>query len=112
MGAVIDTQDVALGLYHDNPLAGLIEDFCLAPASGGDLESRPVIHVQLRPGVALSAVEADRLAKACQHGVRRQLAANARDFPHLSVDCPSVQELAIALHPYGTGPFAGPSGND
>ncbi|WP_407288515.1 coenzyme f390 synthetase [Streptomyces sp. BP-8] len=107
MGATINPQDVTHGLYDDNPLAELIEGFCLAPAADGALESRPVIHVQLRPGVRLSAVEADRLAKACQHGVRRQLAVTAREMGQLAEDCPSAHEIAITLHTYGAGPFTG-----
>lgn len=106
MGATINPQDVSYGLYENNPLAELIESFCLAPAAGGDLESLPGIHVQLRPTAKLSAVEADRLAKACQHGVRRQLAASARDMGQYPEGCPSAHEIAITLHPYRTGPFA------
>ncbi|MFF7701622.1 coenzyme f390 synthetase [Streptomyces lydicus] len=107
-GAIITPQDVEQGLYEGNPLAALIEGFCLAPAAGADLESRPVIHVQLRPESTLSAVEADRLARLCQQGVRRRLAATGRDAGAPSEERPAVQELAIVLHPYGTGPFAAP----
>ncbi|MFD8549563.1 coenzyme f390 synthetase [Streptomyces sp. NPDC059649] len=106
LGAIINPRDVAHGLYEDNPLAGLIEAFCVAPA-GSELESRPVVHVELRPGVRLSAVEADRLALACQRGVLRQLAAGCRDFLPSPADCPAAHEVAITLHGYGTGPFAG-----
>ncbi|MGP8297645.1 coenzyme f390 synthetase [Streptomyces inhibens] len=106
MGATINPQDVAHGLYENNPPAELIEGFCLAPAAGGDLESRPVVHVQLRRAAQLTAVEADRLAKACQHGVLRQLATGGRDCSGTSCEDPSAHEIAIALHPYGTGPFA------
>lgn len=112
MGATINPQDVAHGLYEDNPLAELIEGFCLAPTAGGDLESRPVVHIQLRPDVKLSAVESDRLAKACQQGVRRQLVAASRDFAHHPESCPAAQDIAVALHPYGTGPFADDPGGD
>ncbi|MFI9051521.1 hypothetical protein [Streptomyces sp. NPDC053427] len=106
LGATIHPQDVAHGLYAGNPLAGLIEGFCLALDAGGELEARPVVHVQLRRGVTLSAVKADRLAKACQYGVLRQLAAAGRDFDESVEEDPSTAEIAIALHAYGTGPFA------
>ncbi|KIZ15190.1 hypothetical protein [Streptomyces natalensis] len=105
-GATITPQDVAYGLSEGNPLAGLIDGFCLAPAAGGDLEARPVIHVQLRRGVTLSAVEGDRLAKSCQYGVARQLSAVGRDFGPSAEEDPSGHEIAIRLHAHGAGPFA------
>lgn len=42
------------------------------------------------------------------HGVRQQLASSVLDFGSLPEDCPAAQEVAIVLHPYGTGPFAAP----
>ena len=50
MGANIYPQDVENGLYQDNPLAHQIESFCLTLEEHADLESRPVVHVQLRAG--------------------------------------------------------------
>ncbi|WP_246102406.1 coenzyme f390 synthetase [Streptomyces piniterrae] len=98
-------QDVEYGLFEGNPLAGLIEGFRLAPAAGGELEAWPVVHVQLRRGVRLSAVEADRLAKTCQYGVQRHLAAAGGDVTQAVDMDPSANGVAIELHPYGTGPF-------
>ncbi|MEU9114936.1 phenylacetate--CoA ligase family protein [Streptomyces sp. NPDC048483] len=109
MGANIYPQDVEYGLYAGNPLAELIEGFCLALGAGDDLEARPVVHVQLRRGATLSAAEADRLAKSCQYGVLRHLAATSRDFAQSVEEDPSAREIAIELHAYGTGPFAGAS---
>ncbi|MYT30042.1 MULTISPECIES: hypothetical protein [unclassified Streptomyces] len=109
MGANSFPQDVARGLFEGNPLAGLIEGFCLTLAAGGDLEARPVVHVQLRPGVALSAVEAEQLAKACQQGLQRQLDAHEADFAPHPEQGPAANELAIAVHPYRSGPFADPA---
>lgn len=109
MGANIYPQDVAHGLYEGNPMAGLIEGFCLELDADGDLEARPVVHVQLRKGALLSAVESDRLAKACQYGVLRHLAATSRYFAQSVAEDPSASEIAIRLHAYGSGPFAGNS---
>ncbi|MFE6688515.1 coenzyme f390 synthetase [Streptomyces sp. NPDC057743] len=109
MGANSYPQDVERGLFEGNPLAGLIAGFCLTLDAGGDLEARPVVHVQLRAGADLSAVEADQLAKVCQHGVQRQLDAPDGDFAPLSEQGTAASEVAIALHPYGSGPFADPA---
>ncbi|MFG2141205.1 hypothetical protein [Streptomyces sp. NPDC048650] len=65
------------------------------------------MHVQLRRGAVLSAVEADRLARACQRGVLRRLAA-VGDGAESPEDDPAAGETAIALHAHGTGPFARP----
>ncbi|MGW5120424.1 coenzyme f390 synthetase [Streptomyces noursei] len=109
MGANSYPHDVERGLFDGNPLAGLISGFCLTLDASGDLEARPVVHVQLRPGLSLSPVAADQLAKSCQRGVQRQLDARDGDFaPHPEAG-PAANELAITLHPYGSGPFATPS---
>jgi phenylacetate-CoA ligase len=102
----MNPQDVERGLYEDNPLAELIEGFHLMTGAAGELEARPVIHVQLRRAARLSAVEADRLAKACQYGIQHQLAADGGVLDQSPDEDPSVNEIAIELHPYGTGPFA------
>ncbi|GGU51268.1 hypothetical protein GCM10010211_14880 [Streptomyces albospinus] len=109
MGANSSPQDVAHGLFEGNPPAGLIEGFCLTLDAAGDLESRPVVHGRQRRGVTLSAVEADQLATACQRGMQRQLAFHNRYFILHPEHCPAANEIAIALHPYGSGPFAGPA---
>ncbi|MCK7622784.1 coenzyme f390 synthetase [Streptomyces sp. RS10V-4] len=109
MGADSYPQDVARGLFAGNPLADLIEGFCLTLDADGELEARPVVHVQLRPGVALSPVEADRLAAFCQRGVQRQLDARQRDFAPHPEQGPAANELAIAVHAHGGGPFADPA---
>ncbi|MFE3652993.1 coenzyme f390 synthetase [Streptomyces sp. NPDC059152] len=109
MGANSYPQDVERGLFEGNPLAGLIVGFRLTLDPGGDLEARPVVHVQLRPGLSLSAVEADQLAKLCQRGVQRQLNARDGDFAAHPEQGPAANELSIALHAFGSGPFADPS---
>ena len=103
MGANIYPQDVENGLYRDNPLAHQIESFCLTLDEHTDLESRPVVHVQLRAGVRPTGA----LADACRRGVVRYLAEVSRDFAESIVEDPSAADLRIRVHEYGMGPFAG-----
>ncbi|WP_042393675.1 phenylacetate--CoA ligase family protein [Streptacidiphilus carbonis] len=110
MGANIYPQDVEYGLYEGNPLAGAIEGFALGLAEGADLETRPVVHVQLRPGAAAGEAEREQLAKTCRAGVLRHLASCSRDFAQSMAEDASAAEIEVRIHPHGTGPFAGGSG--
>jgi phenylacetate-CoA ligase len=110
MGANIYPQDVEYGLYQANPLAGAIEGFALGLEEGADLESRPVVHVQLRPGTVETEPEREQLAKACRAGVLRHLASCSRDFAQSMAEDASAAEIAVRIHPHGTGPFAGGTG--
>jgi phenylacetate-CoA ligase len=110
MGANIYPQDVENGLYQDNPLAHQIESFCLTLEEHTDLESRPVVHVQLRDGVELPEAELERLADVCRRGLVRYLAEVSRDFAESLAEDPTAADLRIRVHGHGSGPFTGTSG--
>jgi phenylacetate-CoA ligase len=105
MGANIYPIDVEYGLYRNERLAGLIESFCLELREEADLESRPVVHVQLREGAAVGARE--DAAKELGEGIVEHLAATSRDFAESLREDSSAAELRVVLHDYGSGPFAG-----
>jgi phenylacetate-CoA ligase len=107
MGANIYPQDVEYGLYTGNPLAHLVEGFCLELEEHPDLESRPVVNVQLREGVALSPGERDALITRCRDGVVRHLADVSRDFAESLEEDPTAGDLRVRLHDFRTGPFTG-----
>src|SRR6266536_1974039 len=65
MGANIYPIDVEYGLYADERLAAMIESFCLQLQESADLESRPVVNVQLREEVALGPEERSRRPDDC-----------------------------------------------
>ena len=107
MGANIYPQDVEYGLYQSNPLAHLLQGFCLELRERADLESRPVVNLQLREDVVLDPAERDELARRCRDGVLTHLAAVSRDFAESLAEDPSAGELRIEVHDFDTGPFAG-----
>ncbi|MFG3701919.1 phenylacetate--CoA ligase family protein [Micromonospora sp. NPDC047620] len=107
MGANIYPQDVEYGLYAGNPLAHLLHSFCLELEEHTDLESRPVINLQLREDLALGPDERLALAETCRGGVLRYLADVSRDFAESLVEDPSAADLRVRVHDYGAGPFAG-----
>ena len=109
MGANIYPQDVEYGLYTDNPLAHLLEGFCLELEEHADLESRAVVNLQLREGVALSDDERADLETRCRNGVVAHLAAVSRDFAESLAEDPSAGDLRVVPHAFRTGPFAGAS---
>ncbi|SCG64292.1 phenylacetate--CoA ligase family protein [Micromonospora humi] len=106
LGANLYPQDVEYGLYTGNPHASAISRFCLALVEDEALETRPVIHVELRG--PLAAADRAALATACRDGVRRHLASVSRDFAQSLVEDPTAGDLRVELHDPGTGPFAGP----
>jgi phenylacetate-CoA ligase len=110
MGANIYPQDVEYGLYTGNPLAHLVESFCLELEERADLESRPVVNLQLREGAAPAPGERDALVERCRSGVVRHLAEVSRDFAESLAEDPSAGELRVRVHAFGTGPFAGRNG--
>ena len=62
MGANIYPIDVEYGLYRDEELAAAIESFCLELDESPALESRPVVHVQLRKGARMDTTVVGRAA--------------------------------------------------
>ncbi|WCN79429.1 phenylacetate--CoA ligase family protein [Micromonospora sp. LH3U1] len=106
MGANIYPQDVEYGLYTGNSQAHLLQSFCLQLTEQADLESRPVVNLQLREGLALGADERRTLIHTCRAGVVRHLAEVSRDFAESLAEDPSAADLRVEVHEYGTGPFA------
>jgi phenylacetate-CoA ligase len=107
MGANIYPIDVEYGLYRDAALAGSIESFCLELSESDELESRAVVHVQLRERARVdeaAAVEHLRTALV------DHLAAASRDFAEALREDPAAADLRVLLHAHGTGPFAGLGG--
>jgi phenylacetate-CoA ligase len=80
MGANIYPIDVEYGLYADVRLAGMIESFCLQLQESADLESRPVVNVQLRDEVALAPEERSEAAARLRAALVDHLAATSRDI--------------------------------
>ncbi len=106
MGANIYPQDVEYGLYHGHAMAHLIESFCLSLEEYADLESRPVIHVQLRAGVRLTDADQQTLTAQCRSGVLAHLATVSRDFAESLAEDPTAADLRVRVHGYREGPFA------
>jgi len=107
MGANIYPTDVEYGLYRDPTLAGAIESFCLELVEWAELEPRPVVHVQLRQGAEVDAVDA---AERLRAAVVDHLAGASRDFAEALREDPAAGELQVVLHAHGAGPFAGMAG--
>ncbi|MGC0415332.1 phenylacetate--CoA ligase family protein [Embleya sp. AB8] len=105
MGANIYPQDVEYGLYQDNPMAAHLEGFCLTVDEYADLESRPVVNLQLRDGTSLADAERDRLALVCRAGVVRHLARVSRDFAQSLAEDPTAADVRVLVHDFRTGPF-------
>ncbi|AVT37167.1 phenylacetate--CoA ligase family protein [Plantactinospora sp. BB1] len=105
LGANLYPQDVEYGLYAGNPYAAEISRFRLALVEDAGLESRPVVHLELRR--PLAGPVRDALATTCRDGVRRHLAAVSRDFAQSLTEDPTAGELRVELHEAGTGPFTG-----
>jgi phenylacetate-CoA ligase len=103
MGANIYPIDVEYGLYRDEELAAAIESFCLELDESPALESRPVVHVQLRKGARMDRkVSAERL----RLGLVDYLASRSRDFAESLKEDPSAGDIHLLLHEHATGPFA------
>ncbi|MEU8047673.1 phenylacetate--CoA ligase family protein [Micromonospora echinofusca] len=105
LGANLYPQDVEYGLYTGNPFAAEISRFCLALVEDAALETRPVIHLELRR--PLPEAEREALSAACRNGVRGHLAAVSRDFAQSLTEDPAAGDLRVELHEPGAGPFAG-----
>jgi phenylacetate-CoA ligase len=106
MGANIYPIDVEYGLYCDETLARLIEGFCLELREDADLESRPVVHVQLRAGATAPPDAVERL----RAGIVDHLTSASRDFAESLREDSSAGDVRVVLHDHGTGPFAGSGG--
>jgi phenylacetate-CoA ligase len=105
MGANIYPQDVEYGLYTGNTLAHLLQGFCLELREHADLESRPIVHLQLRDDAVLDAAQRSALAETCRAGIVAHLTAVSRDFAESLAEDPSAADLRVAVHDYATGPF-------
>jgi phenylacetate-CoA ligase len=106
MGANIYPIDVEYGLYRDEALAAAIESFCLELEESPALESRPVVHVQLREGSKLDPQDA---TERLRRGLVEYLASANHDFAESLREDPTAAEIRLVLHEHGTGPFAGMS---
>jgi phenylacetate-CoA ligase len=98
---------VEYGLYADDVLAPLLQSFCLEMQEQADLESRPVVHLQLRADAAPAPDERAALAERACAGVLAHLAAVSRDFAESLAEDPSAGDLRVQVHDLGTGPFTG-----
>ena len=78
LGANLYPQDVEYGLYTGNPYAAEISRFCLSLAEDATLETRPVVHLELRR--PLSGPDREALATAC----RTECASTSRRSPATS----------------------------
>jgi phenylacetate-coenzyme A ligase PaaK-like adenylate-forming protein len=107
MGANIYPIDVEYGLYADERLAAMIESFCLQLQESADLESRPVVNVQLREGALLSPEEKREAAARLRAALVDHLASTSRDFAESLREDPSASDVRLIVHDHGTGPFAG-----
>jgi phenylacetate-CoA ligase len=104
MGANIYPLDVEYGLYRDRDLARAIESFCLELDDASGVESRPVVHVQLRKD---ARVERDQAAERLRSALIEYLAGTSRDFAESLREDASAADIRLVLHDHGTGPFAG-----
>jgi phenylacetate-CoA ligase len=107
MGANIYPIDVEYGLYADERLAATIESFCLQLQESADLESRPVVNVQLREEVVLGPEERSEAAARLRAALVDHLAATSRDFAESLREDPSAGDVRLVVHDHGSGPFAG-----
>jgi phenylacetate-CoA ligase len=110
MGANIYPQDVEYGLYSGNPDAHLLQSFCLRLREHADLESRPIVGLQLREDAKLDEPQREALADTCRAGILRHLVTVSRDFAESLEEDPSAADLRVEIHDYGTGPFTGTQG--
>jgi len=106
MGANLYPQDVEYGLYDGNPRAADIARFCLTLEELPDLESRPVINIELRAGADFDAIATD-LAVTCRQGVLDHLAKVSRDFAESLKEDPTTADLRVRVFAAGEGPFMG-----
>ena len=105
MGANLYPQDVEYGLYAGNPYAAQISRFCLSLAELPDLESRPVVNIELRTGIRLHPETEKELAEICRLGVLAHLSQVSRDFAESLREDPAAADLHIRIFEYGSGPF-------
>ncbi|GLZ10759.1 phenylacetate--CoA ligase [Actinomadura sp. NBRC 104425] len=110
MGANLYPQDVEYGLYEGNPYAADIARFCLSLEEQPDLESRPVVNIELREDADMDETAVARLARICRDGVRDHLAAVSRDFAASLKEDPAAGDLRVRVFGPGEGPFAGAGG--
>ena len=94
------------GLYQGNPHAADIAGFCLSLEEQADLETRPVVNIELRDGAGLSAADTETLRSGCRRGVLDHLARVSRDFAASLREDPTTADLRVRVFPSGQGPFS------
>ncbi|GAA2460237.1 phenylacetate--CoA ligase family protein [Actinomadura vinacea] len=109
MGANLYPQDVEYGLYEGNPHAADIARFCMSLEELPDLESRPVVNIELREGVELDEEATAVLVETCRKGVLDHLATVSRDFAASLKEDPAAGDLRVRVFAENEGPFAGVS---
>jgi phenylacetate-CoA ligase len=110
MGANIYPIDVEYGLYRNERSAALIEGFRLELQEDRALESRPVVHVNLRATASLDPTERERMVAQLGSDLVDHLRSASRDFAESLREDPSAGEVRVVLHDHGTGPFARETG--
>ena len=106
MGANIYPQDIEYGLYKNFDVAGHIESFCLTLDEREDLESRPVIHIELRANVEFNQQEKADTINSVKKGILEHLSQVNRDFAQSLAEDKTTAEIQIKLYEYGTGVFS------
>lgn len=110
MGANLYPQDVEYGLYVGNPYAAHIARFCLSLEELPDLpelETRPVVNIELRAEARLDEEARNLLAASCRRGVLDHLASVSRDFAQSLEEDPAAADVRVRVFAQGDGPFAG-----
>lgn len=108
MGANIYPLDVENGLYGDRERAAQIASFALSlrERPGSTVDTQPVIHLELRHGVALDDEARATLAQGACEGVVAYLARTSRDFAQSLEESERTGDIEVQVHDHGTGPFA------
>ena len=103
MGANIYPTDVEYGLYRDETPCGGDRELLSRAPEASDLESRPIVHVQLRAG---ARVDRDAAADQLRAGLVAYLVSSSRDFAESVREDASAADIRVVLHDHAEGPFA------
>lgn len=106
MGSNIYPQDIEYGLYRNPEVGRDIESFCMSLEEREDLESRPVIHVELRTGVSFKEKEKADFVNSIKSGILEHLSQINRDFAESLREDKTTADIQIRLYEYGTGFFS------
>ena len=104
MGANFYPQDVEYGLYADTVYARKIAGFCLSLDETATFDTRPAVHVELRPGVVPPSSPA--MANNLKDSIVRHLAERNRDFVQSVAEDHRTADIHVHIVPHGTGVFA------